>query len=186
MVQHVSFLLLKPYCLPYALQVFQNLQEPFSRLSLRKKSVSQPPMSVFCCWQGMWSWCLQKLLGWVCIWNLINPWVVLLVTISSVVILRNYLFSNHTLAIYHLYFLTYRCGDGTLGVPNQRGDNYECRNMKLLLKQQQRVKSFALIIYPCYCQCGCNSIEMINDLSIFYGHCSRQKNCKPFTGDSWV
>ncbi|XP_048232352.1 histone-lysine N-methyltransferase CLF isoform X2 [Ricinus communis] len=31
------------------------------------------------------------------------------------------------------------CGDGSLGVPNQRGDNYECRNMKLLLKQQQRV-----------------------------------------------
>lgn len=31
------------------------------------------------------------------------------------------------------------CGDGTLGVPWQRGDNYECRNMKLLLKQQQRV-----------------------------------------------
>ncbi|KAL3813630.1 hypothetical protein ACJIZ3_014898 [Penstemon smallii] len=31
------------------------------------------------------------------------------------------------------------CGDGTHGVPFQRGDNYECRNMKLLLKQQQRV-----------------------------------------------
>ncbi|XWS33589.1 hypothetical protein CRYUN_Cryun22dG0096200 [Craigia yunnanensis] len=33
------------------------------------------------------------------------------------------------------------CGDGTgtLGVPPQRGDNYECRNMKLLLKQQARV-----------------------------------------------
>ncbi|XP_078431047.1 SET domain-containing protein isoform X2 [Wolffia australiana] len=31
------------------------------------------------------------------------------------------------------------CGDGTLGGPAQRGDNYECRNMKLLLKQQQRV-----------------------------------------------
>ncbi|CAM0875427.1 unnamed protein product [Alopecurus aequalis] len=31
------------------------------------------------------------------------------------------------------------CGDGSLGVPNQRGDNYECRNMKLLLKQQQKV-----------------------------------------------
>ncbi|KAL1564155.1 [histone H3]-lysine(4) N-trimethyltransferase [Salvia divinorum] len=31
------------------------------------------------------------------------------------------------------------CGDGTLGIPPQRGDNYECRNMKLLLKQQQRV-----------------------------------------------
>ncbi|PON67154.1 Histone-lysine N-methyltransferase, EZ [Trema orientale] len=31
------------------------------------------------------------------------------------------------------------CGDGSLGVPSQRGDNYECRNMKLLLKQQQRV-----------------------------------------------
>ncbi|RZC45690.1 hypothetical protein C5167_038651 [Papaver somniferum] len=35
------------------------------------------------------------------------------------------------------YFLS--CGDGTLGGPPQRGDNYECRNMKLLLKQQQRV-----------------------------------------------
>lgn len=31
------------------------------------------------------------------------------------------------------------CGDGSLGIPSQRGDNYECRNMKLLLKQQQRV-----------------------------------------------
>lgn len=31
------------------------------------------------------------------------------------------------------------CGDGSLGGPNQGGDNYECRNMKLLLKQQQRV-----------------------------------------------
>ncbi|KAL4202763.1 hypothetical protein AMTRI_Chr02g222780 [Amborella trichopoda] len=31
------------------------------------------------------------------------------------------------------------CGDGTMGGPSQRGDNYECRNMKLLLKQQQRV-----------------------------------------------
>ncbi|KAK1317834.1 Histone-lysine N-methyltransferase EZ1 [Acorus calamus] len=31
------------------------------------------------------------------------------------------------------------CGDGSLGGPTQRGDNYECRNMKLLLKQQQRV-----------------------------------------------
>ncbi|KAM7507114.1 hypothetical protein LguiA_017567 [Lonicera macranthoides] len=31
------------------------------------------------------------------------------------------------------------CGDGTLGVPWQRGDNNGCRNMKLLLKQQQRV-----------------------------------------------
>ncbi|KAK4488397.1 hypothetical protein RD792_004160 [Penstemon davidsonii] len=30
-------------------------------------------------------------------------------------------------------------GDGTLGIPSQRGDNYECRNMKLLLRQQQRV-----------------------------------------------
>nr|AEZ06400.1 CLF-like protein [Aquilegia coerulea] len=31
------------------------------------------------------------------------------------------------------------CGDGDLGGPSQEGDNYECRNMKLLLKQQQRV-----------------------------------------------
>ena len=32
-----------------------------------------------------------------------------------------------------------RCGDGTLGGPPQRGDNYGCQNMKLLLRQQQRV-----------------------------------------------
>ncbi|XP_009795142.1 histone-lysine N-methyltransferase CLF-like isoform X2 [Nicotiana tabacum] len=31
------------------------------------------------------------------------------------------------------------CGDGSLGIPSQRGDNYECKNMKLLLKQQQSV-----------------------------------------------
>eukprot|EP00252_Welwitschia_mirabilis_P022297 TRINITY_DN5995_c0_g1_i2.p1 TRINITY_DN5995_c0_g1~~TRINITY_DN5995_c0_g1_i2.p1 ORF type:complete len:951 (+),score=216.84 TRINITY_DN5995_c0_g1_i2:303-3155(+) len=31
------------------------------------------------------------------------------------------------------------CGDETLGGPPQRGDNYECRNMNMLLKQQQRV-----------------------------------------------
>ncbi|KAF9623068.1 hypothetical protein IFM89_036204 [Coptis chinensis] len=31
------------------------------------------------------------------------------------------------------------CGDAILGGPSQGGDNYECRNMKLLLKQQQRV-----------------------------------------------
>uniref|UniRef100_M8CBW7 [histone H3]-lysine(27) N-trimethyltransferase n=1 Tax=Aegilops tauschii TaxID=37682 RepID=M8CBW7_AEGTA len=31
------------------------------------------------------------------------------------------------------------CGDGSLGVPNQRGDNYGCQNMKLLLRQQQKV-----------------------------------------------
>ncbi|CAK9167126.1 unnamed protein product [Ilex paraguariensis] len=35
--------------------------------------------------------------------------------------------------------LVQSCGDGTLGIPCQRGDNYECRNMKLLLKQQQKV-----------------------------------------------
>ncbi|XP_044959619.1 histone-lysine N-methyltransferase CLF-like isoform X1 [Hordeum vulgare subsp. vulgare] len=31
------------------------------------------------------------------------------------------------------------CGEGSLGVPNQRGDNYGCQNMKLLLRQQQKV-----------------------------------------------
>lgn len=42
------------------------------------------------------------------------------------------------------------CGDGTLGIPSQRGDNYECRNMKLLLKQQQRVIAFyCLVIDAC-------------------------------------
>ncbi|CAK9193787.1 unnamed protein product [Sphagnum troendelagicum] len=31
------------------------------------------------------------------------------------------------------------CGDGTLGGPALRGDSYDCRNMKVMLKQQQRV-----------------------------------------------
>ncbi|CAN4082934.1 unnamed protein product [Withania somnifera] len=31
------------------------------------------------------------------------------------------------------------CGDGTLDIPAQRGENNECGNMKLLLKQHQRV-----------------------------------------------
>jgi histone-lysine N-methyltransferase EZH2 len=31
------------------------------------------------------------------------------------------------------------CGDGTLGGPPLRGDSYDCRNMKVMLKQQQRV-----------------------------------------------
>ncbi|KAK1292150.1 Histone-lysine N-methyltransferase EZ3 [Acorus calamus] len=31
------------------------------------------------------------------------------------------------------------CGDGSLGNPPSRGDNYQCGNMKLLLKQQQRI-----------------------------------------------
>ncbi|GKD32232.1 histone-lysine N-methyltransferase CLF-like protein [Tanacetum coccineum] len=31
------------------------------------------------------------------------------------------------------------CGDGTLGTPVQKGDNYECKNMNLLLRQKQRV-----------------------------------------------
>ncbi|KAM3229196.1 hypothetical protein ACQJBY_060233 [Aegilops geniculata] len=31
------------------------------------------------------------------------------------------------------------CGDGSLGEPPERGDGYQCGNMKLLLKQQQRI-----------------------------------------------
>ncbi|XP_026656133.1 histone-lysine N-methyltransferase EZ1 isoform X2 [Phoenix dactylifera] len=31
------------------------------------------------------------------------------------------------------------CGDGSLGEPATRGDGYQCGNMKLLLKQQQRI-----------------------------------------------
>ncbi|RWW71341.1 hypothetical protein BHE74_00020912 [Ensete ventricosum] len=41
------------------------------------------------------------------------------------------------------------CGDGTLGGPNQRGDNYECRNMKLLLKQRQRVRLILIGSFHC-------------------------------------
>ncbi|KAF8401329.1 hypothetical protein HHK36_012263 [Tetracentron sinense] len=31
------------------------------------------------------------------------------------------------------------CGDGSLGAPPTRGDAYQCGNMRLLLKQQQRI-----------------------------------------------
>ncbi|KAL5210593.1 hypothetical protein ABZP36_006216 [Zizania latifolia] len=31
------------------------------------------------------------------------------------------------------------CGDGSLGEPPERGDGYQCGNVKLLLKQQQRI-----------------------------------------------
>lgn len=53
-----------------------------------------------------------------------------------------FLFTSHTICC--LSFLNWfcSCGDGSLGVPDQKGDNYECRNMKLLLKQQQRVIAF--------------------------------------------
>ncbi|TVU47308.1 hypothetical protein EJB05_06903 [Eragrostis curvula] len=34
---------------------------------------------------------------------------------------------------------TVGCGDGSLGEPPARGDGYQCGNMKLLLKQQQRI-----------------------------------------------
>lgn len=58
------------------------------------------------------------------------------------------LWFSHCTNFYHLSCLNWRCscGDGTLGVPSQRGDNYECRNMKLLLKQQQRVIIWLLIV----------------------------------------
>lgn len=53
-----------------------------------------------------------------------------------------FFFTSHT--IHQLSFLNWfcSCGDGSLGIPDQKGDNYECRNMKLLLKQQQRVIAF--------------------------------------------
>lgn len=59
--------------------------------------------------------------------------------------LNAFRYCSFSYSVWFLISLTYcatcfcSCGDGTLGVPNQRGDNYECRNMKLLLKQQQRV-----------------------------------------------
>lgn len=43
------------------------------------------------------------------------------------------------------------CGDGTLGMPDSKGDNYECRNMKLLLKQQQRVIAFVMLFILFLC-----------------------------------
>lgn len=64
-----------------------------------------------------------------------------------------------------ILFFNYSCGDGTLGVPNQRGDNYECRNMKLLLKQQQRVKQvFWTILLN---SCTWSSFEHLNICVVF-------------------
>ena len=61
-----------------------------------------------------------------------------------------FLFSSELPSTEPLNFCS--CGDGSLGVPSQRGDNYECRNMKLLLKQQQRVitynGSFSFSFFP--------------------------------------
>jgi len=42
------------------------------------------------------------------------------------------------------------CGDGSLGEPPSRGDGYQCGNMKLLLKQQQRVRQSVLWEFGCY------------------------------------
>ena len=41
-----------------------------------------------------------------------------------------------------LHFL-YSCGDGSLGEPPRRGDG-QCGNMRLLLRQQQRVSNSEL------------------------------------------
>lgn len=58
------------------------------------------------------------------------------------------------LALFNILYSTcFSCGDGTLGGPAQRGDNYECRNMKLLLKQQQRVICRYLFLFEIYSLC---------------------------------
>lgn len=127
-------------------------------------------MPLLCCWQGMWSWCLSKLLDQVhsishavSFWLLFSSWKLLIFFLYLLIILSFYwkvvLYppsSNLTcvkmnklsFSTYNFFFLKQftcllfgfpSCGDGTLGVPPQRGDSHECRNMKLLLKQQQKV-----------------------------------------------
>ncbi|KAB5547826.1 hypothetical protein DKX38_011232 [Salix brachista] len=79
-----------------------------------------------------------------CIWKLIMCTLVSNTFVSADVGL-NHQGLKFPLSWFRLYptgyelFTSECCGDGTLGIPSQRGDNYECRNMKLLLKQQQRV-----------------------------------------------
>uniref|UniRef100_A0A0D9VT78 SET domain-containing protein n=1 Tax=Leersia perrieri TaxID=77586 RepID=A0A0D9VT78_9ORYZ len=41
--------------------------------------------------------------------------------------------------VIQMFAETAGCGDGSLGEPTARGDGYQCGNMKLLLKQQQRI-----------------------------------------------
>ncbi|KAM3313738.1 hypothetical protein ACQJBY_032946 [Aegilops geniculata] len=41
--------------------------------------------------------------------------------------------------VIRMFAETAGCGDGSLGEPPERGDGYQCGNMKLLLKQQQRI-----------------------------------------------
>ncbi|KAJ6419859.1 hypothetical protein OIU84_029892 [Salix udensis] len=79
-----------------------------------------------------------------CIWKLIMCTLVSNTFVSADVGL-NHQGLKFPLSWFRLYptgyelFTSECCGDGTLGIPSQRGDNYECRNMKLLLRQQQRV-----------------------------------------------
>jgi hypothetical protein len=51
-----------------------------------------------------------------------------------------------------MMYIVFSCGDGSLGEPPARGDGYQCGNMKLLLKQQQRVRLsiFTVLFVPLY------------------------------------
>ncbi|KAK9161738.1 hypothetical protein Syun_008079 [Stephania yunnanensis] len=42
------------------------------------------------------------------------------------------------------------CGDGSLGEPPARGDGYQCGNMRLLLRQQQKVGHSSCYLNPAY------------------------------------
>ena len=63
--------------------------------------------------------------------------------------------------------IVFSCGDGSLGEPPARGDGYQCGNMKLLLKQQQRVRLsiFAVLFVPLYHY----TLLMLTALIVYHG-----------------
>lgn len=72
------------------------------------------------------------------------------------------------------------CGDGSLGGPPPRGDNYECHNMKLMLKQQQRVR-FVFPISSCQFA-SAPDVEMIDKMERISGiSCFRIQCCSSVT-----
>jgi len=63
--------------------------------------------------------------------------------------------------------IVFSCGDGSLGEPPARGDGYQCGNMKLLLKQQQRVRLsiFVVLFVPLYHY----TLLMLTALIVYHG-----------------
>jgi hypothetical protein len=66
-----------------------------------------------------------------------------------------------------MIFIIFSCGDGSLGEPPARGDGYQCGNMKLLLKQQQRVRlSISTVLFVPLYHC---TVLILTALIVYHG-----------------